>query len=139
MAQNKKLTKTDLFFCYSMCLGYLFTSVAALDLRMAAHRRKKNCTGWRLLHTVYTNEPIYHFRHRYCRILCTSDCDVRFILEDMEGNGKTPERPSKFTRRKTRQQQTIYLQVVVLITSTSNPNRRPFARFPNFQIVFGPT
>lgn len=69
-----------------MCLGHIVAIMAAVDLRLAVHRRQTYGTGRRLLHTIHTNESIYYIRYGYCCVLRTGDCDVRIILENMEGD-----------------------------------------------------
>ena len=93
-------------------MGHIATPMAAMDLFMAVHRRRENCSGPRVLHPVHRDKPLHHVRHGDSGLLRASDGYVYTILEDLERNGEATERSTQPAGRQEGQQQTFQFQLV---------------------------
>lgn len=104
-----------LFLNCSWCVGDFTDTMAAVDLRLAVHRRQEDRAGWRVLHTVYRDESLYNIRHGDRRVLRACNRYDYSLLADMARDWEKAEGPAEFTSQQTGRQQEKQLKVVVAI------------------------
>lgn len=77
-------------------MGVQFGSVAAVDLRVAVHRRRAEGPAAGVLHSVHRDEPVHYVRDGDRGVLCARDSDGVSVLQDMVGDAEATEGPAEF-------------------------------------------
>lgn len=74
------------------CMGHKSPPLATMDLRLALHWGKANCSRVQVLHSVHWDKSLHHFWHCYCCILHPCVDYAVSLLPNLYGDRKATER-----------------------------------------------
>lgn len=103
---------TSVLFLFSVRLGHIAASLAALHLRLAVHRGSEDRAGDRVLHSIHRDESLRHLHHSHRRLLRSRLRYDDLVLADMEGDEETAEGTAELAGREARREQAQQLEVV---------------------------